>query len=392
VFQTTEREKETITFDVFLEMSADITYRLSGMAFDPRALLDIILHEHEPPCPEHILVQAITATRVGYGDRKRKLGPLAFLHPIRVASILTKVTRQPSTLDLLLCLLHDRDEDLTPERIGKSAKKMHRELDKLVPLLGDRAYEKLEEGIGHLTHYKDQLSYGEYLAALTQHGECRPEVLRVKLADRLDNTLDVGVGRHGIPGRGVFALIFDALFLPTYSGPHVPFRYVPLTTDEGIQLLANLFKNTEFISVLRAEGCAVEGPTARLMDALLLASRRIAGFLVQDSLAVGLDVPSHRGTIEDVREYCLSGGMGCVRSGGQHPLDGMFLERYGTSRGRRERLKAIFKDHYLLARLGLTFLGIFESYLADPDFYLQGITGNTEKKIKKGGCVPAPTA
>ncbi len=49
MFQTTEREKETITFDVFLEMSADITYRLSGMAFDPRALLDIILHEHDAP-------------------------------------------------------------------------------------------------------------------------------------------------------------------------------------------------------------------------------------------------------------------------------------------------------------------------------------------------------
>lgn len=385
MFQTTEREKETIDFDTFLALSADITYRLSGTAFDARALLDIVLQEYDPPCPEAILVQAINATKVGYGTRRRKLGPLAFLHPIRVASILTRVTREPATLDLLLCLFHDRDEDLTPEKIGKAAKKMSRQIEKLGPLLGDRAYAKMEDGIGHLTHYKDELGYGEYIAHVTQHGHARPEVLRVKLADRLDNTLDVGVGRHGIPGRGVFALVFDAMFLPDYSGPHVPFRYVPLTVEEGVQLLANLFKNTQFISIMRAEGCVVERGTARLMDALLLASRRIAGFLVQDSLAVGLDVPSHRSTIEDVREYCLSGGMHAVRKGGEHPLDGMFLERYGTSRGRKERLKAIFKDRYLLARLGLTFLSIFEAYLADPEFYIEGIANGNSEKVNSGG-------
>jgi hypothetical protein len=206
--------------------------------------------------------------------------------------------------------------------------------------------------------------------------------LRVKLADRLDNTLDVGVSHHVIPGRGVFAWLFDALFLPNYSGPRVPFRHVPLTQDEGVQLLANLFKNAEFVSLLRTENCNVEGSTARLLDALLLSSLRTASFVVQDALAFGLDVPSHQGTIEAVREYCLSGGLTAVRPAGGHPLDGLFVERYGEGHGRKERLKAIFNDRYLFARVGIIFLGIFESFLSDDLFRIEG--------INRGGIASVP--
>ena len=168
-------------------------------------------------------------------------------------------------------------------------------------------------------------------------------------------------------------MIFDAMFLPNYSGPRVPFRYVPLTEDEGAQLLANLFKNAQFISLLRSTGCQIEGPTARLADALLMASLRIAGFLVQDVLAGGLDVPSHMGTLDYIREYCLGGGLAAVRPSGSHALDGMFLVRYGLSLGRKDRLRGLFRDKYQLAQVALAFLAIFESFLVDPDYCIDGI-------------------
>ncbi len=109
--------ENTLTPEKFLETSADISYRLSGGAFDPRMLLDLILEGAvKTPCSVDILTKAVSVVRAGYGDQRRKMGPLAVLHPLRVAAILSRVTHDPTMMDLLCALLHDRDEDLTEDQ------------------------------------------------------------------------------------------------------------------------------------------------------------------------------------------------------------------------------------------------------------------------------------
>lgn len=367
------RGNEAITPDLFLDISADIAYRLSGAAFDPRALLDIILLGlPSDSIEESILVQALSAVHAGYGDHHRRLGPLAVIHPIRTAAILVRVTHDPCLRNLLVALLHDRDEDLTEDRIGPARwKAMQRELKLLDDMLDSETRMAIEERVTLLTRHEDQ-PYPTYLTEMMAQGDM-VDLIRVKMADRLDNTLDIGVRRHGVPDQGVFGVVFDTLFLPGYEGLRPPYRYVPMLKAEGVQVLANLFKNAQFISLFRFAGYTASGPTAQLCDALTLASLRIAKFLVQDAF-VSLDVHEQRRAVHVVKDYCMQGGLDAVRKAdGDESLDGLFLDQYGDKEGRKNRLKEIFDNRPLLARVGLVFLAVFSNFYNNPHFYIEGI-------------------
>jgi len=359
----------------FLEMSADISYRLSGRAFDPRTLLDLILEDAVAcPCSESILIHAIAVVVAGYGDSRRRMGPLAAIHPLRVAAILSRVTRDPTVMDLLAALLHDRDEDLTRDEIGEERwTEMQAKMSALVQNLDERHCWYLGERLDILTLREGQ-DYCQYLANLMGHAGRMPDLIRVKLADRLDNTLDVGVSHHGIPSMGVFGTVFDLLFLPDFQGIPAPDSYVPITEEEGVQMLANLFKNSAFLSLLRSEHCQMEGTTRRLYNTLVRASTRIAQYLVQDTFATAVDIDEQRAITQKVLDYCRSGGLTAVRPGKDHSLDGMFLEIYGSKKGRRDRLKALFADKSHLGAVALVFVAVFSNFLANPAYTIQGIS------------------
>lgn len=363
-----------ITPSKFLEISADISYRLSGRAFDPRMVLDLILEDAVAcPCSETLLTKAIAVAVAGYGDNRRKMGPLAVLHPIRVAAILSRVTRDPSVLDLLGAILHDRDEDLTKDQIGEERwARMQTEMADLGRMLDPNHCWFLGERLDLLT-LRDGQEYCQYLANIMCQAGRMPDLIRVKLADRLDNTLDVGVSHHGIPTMGVFGTIFDLLFLPEFRGVQAPASYVPVTEEEGTQMLANLFKNAEFLSLLRSERCQMCGTTLRLYDVLVRASTRIAQYLVQDTFTMHLDVGQQKAAVEEVLMYCQAGGLHEIKPKGDCPLDGIFVNLYGAKKGRRDRLKDAFGDKNRLARVGLVFMAIFANFLADPGYTIKGI-------------------
>ena len=366
---------EHLTPETFLELSADISYRLSGRAFDPRMLLDLILEGAvKAPCDENILIQAISVVHAGYGDSRRKMGPLAVVHPLRVAALLSRVTHDPSTLDLLGAILHDRDEDLTEGQLEPDNwTKMQREMANLTRLLDSQQQWFLGERISLLTHHKETMHYCQYLAELLTHSSEMPDLIRVKLADRLDNTLDIGVSSHGLPESGLFGTLFDLLFLPNFNGFPTPASYIPISEPEGTQILANIFKNAEFLSLLRSEQVQLEGTTRKLYQALVRASIRITKYLVQDTF-LDLPVIEQRAAVADVQFYCQAGGLQEVRGSEGHPLDGLFLGIYGCEDGRKGRLRELLTgDKTRLARVALVFLAVFANFLADPSYTIKGI-------------------
>jgi hypothetical protein len=369
---------EHLTPDQFLAISADLAYRLSGTAFDPRTLLEPILEGIiTVPCSTELLLQAIKIIHIGYGDRRRRLGPLAVLHPLRVTVIIARLTKNPSTLDLLGSLLHDRDEDLTVKNIGDDKRwiEMKNEMDKLLGMLDEQHRWYLGERLDCLT-IKHKQEYCEYLSKLMNTSRKMPDLIRIKLADRLDNTLDIGVFKHGIAGRGAYGTIFDLLFLPSFEGFKAPASYVPLTEGEGVQILANIFKNAEFLSILRAEKIRVEGATEILYNALLAASTRITRNIIQDILVTSLSVAEQREIVVEVQDYSLNGGLQSVRDEGSSPLDGLFLKQYGGKEGRRKRLLEIYKNKAMVLRIAVAFLAVFANFKVNPNYFIQGLDGS----------------
>jgi hypothetical protein len=109
----------TITVEGHLTLSATINWHLSARKIDLRALLRVILGpakiEDQSP-----LLEALNYLHHAYGDRRRKNGPAAVLHCLRIAAMLARVMPSLTTLDLLGAFLHDKEEDLTREELGQA--------------------------------------------------------------------------------------------------------------------------------------------------------------------------------------------------------------------------------------------------------------------------------
>ncbi len=274
--------QEKITPTKFLDLSAALAYRLSGQAFDPRTVLDLILDGQPLPSDvQKILLQGIKVIQTGYGDMHRKMGPLAVIHPLRAAAILCRIAGvsdvtsklyspvNTGLLGLLSTLLHDTGEDLTEKEIGPDrVQATLAEIRTLNKMLIPDMQRMLADRI-HLLTIQSGQDYTDYLVNIMSNSQEMPDLIRTKLSDRIDNTLDVRVTTHNVAGQGTFGTIFDLLFLPTFKGLEAPNNYVPLAPSESTQILANLFKNVEFVSLLRTEGCHVDSTSEKLRDGLL---------------------------------------------------------------------------------------------------------------------------
>jgi hypothetical protein len=74
--------------------------------------------------------------------------------------------------------------------------------------------------------------------------------------------------------------------------------------------------------------------------------------------------------------YCNSGGIDAVRdqrSGGK--LDGILVDIFTAQQEgtRREMLTRLFEDREQLARMVLTFIVVFASFINDPSYTIEGI-------------------
>lgn len=373
-----DRYSPQVTLDDFMYLSGQLSLALSARRLDGAALLRLILGKASLP-EEAPLLDTILYLLHGYGDRRRKIGPLAVLHPLRVAAILCRCMPEPTELDLLGALLHDKEEDLTPEALGGARwQQLQEEYRALISKIDSESQWLLGERVAILARRPGQ-SYDEYLSQIILRSRVMPDLLHVKLCDRWDNTADIVVQRDTMPGYNFLEAAFALMYLPDFEFPVIPDHSLP-DKESCVVLLSALYKNAWFMSLLRKADLAnLDDITSRLFYAVAYISRVQAAWMAGEVLALSIpDNDTRREILLDTMAYCAGGGIGAVTAPSRgHPLDGTILRFFAVSDDaeRHAQLGAIYDDKEFLCRLMVTFVAVFTSFITSSTYYIDGMPG-----------------
>lgn len=364
----------------FYQLSANLNMQLSAKSMAGRNILSIMLGSAPVSNQDkQVLLQVLSYLDAAYGSSKRRIGPPAVLHPLRATSLLARASKTPQTLDLLTCLLHDKLEDLpTKETSPERAHELETQFRRLLEAVDPERQWYLMERLDWLTRKPGQ-TYYDYIGKLLDHARTVPELIRVKLADRLDNTLDMRVGLEDpIQGVDFFGIVFRLLFVSAYKGYETTSEHPDPSPLNGAQRLYQLFKNAVLMSLLRSKLPDFSDPTSRkIFAALAQASVKEAQRILLHIFAYhGIGANEQRSLIADVMEYARSDGIARVTAP-KHPeaLDGLFLSSFEdiTKEIRRTNLDLLYTNKPLMAKGALAFIVIFISFVEDPKFYVKGI-------------------
>lgn len=366
----------------FLRLSAALHLQLSAEGVGRENILRIITNRAplEQPGDHEVLLQVFEYLSDAYGMRRRLVGPPAILHPLRATALLNMASDKPQLLDMLTELLHDKYEDITIDILGRDH--FVNVESKFIGLLqaidpADEWY--LMERLDHLT-IKNEESYYQYIGRLLNRAVTTRELVRVKLADRLDNTLDLHIEvDDSLRSADFFRVIFETLFLPSGAG-YDPGCEHPITPPlNGAQRLYQLFKNAVLLSMIREKHLAVEDPTERrLFEALALASMYEAQRITLHIMAYHeTDIEKQRSLLMDVLHYAQEGGMMRITPPSKRfSLDGLFMRQfdYVNSKERDRRLDKLYQDKGLMLQAALGFVVIFLNFVNSPDYWIRGIS------------------
>jgi hypothetical protein len=365
-----------ITVEGHLTLSATINWHLSARRIDLRALLRVILGPAKVPNQETLL-EALNYLHHAYGDRRRKNGPAAVLHCLRIAAMLARIMPEPTTLDLLGALLHDKEEDLTREELGAVEwDRVQAEFTRVLDKIDSNHRWFLGERIALLWRQSSQ-SYYEYLGVVLSKARAMPDLLRCKLADRLDNTMDIAVQRTPVEQGAFFELAFRMMFLSGYQ-PAPTDGVVAPDVEACVLLVSQLFKNVVLMSMLREQRLdSLDETTDRLFQALATTSSEQAQWVVAALLSTPtLSWQDRRTLLREMMDYCADGGMAAVyRKDKGGLLDGSFLEHFAhpDDKVRKRQIESLYNDRRQFIRLLILYIGMFSSFMSDPGYYLRGI-------------------
>ena len=371
-----EQRLAGLSVEGHLTLSATINWHLSARKIDLRTLLRVILGPAKV-ADQAPLLEALNYLQQAYGDRRRKNGPAAVLHCLRVAAMLARVMPAPTTLDLLGAFLHDKEEDLTREELGDAEwDRLQAEFAHVREKIDSNHRWFLGERIALLRRQSTQ-NYYDYLGVVLSKVRTMPDLLRCKLADRLDNTMDIAVQRTPTEHDDFFELAFGMLFLPGYRpAPNVD-AVVP-DVEACVLLVSQLFKNVVLMSMLREQRLdRLDETTTRLFRALAASSSEQAQWAVAALLSSpALGGQERRALLREMMDYCAAGGMAAIHSkekGGL--LDGSFIEHFADpdDKIRKKQIESVYEDQPLFIRLLVLYIGMFTSFLADSQYYLRGI-------------------
>ena len=118
---------------------------------------------------------------------------MAVLHPLRATALFARNQERLNLIGLLSVLFHDIMEDITPYDFDVNQWiDMEGRLYNLLERLDDEDESKLLSNIVALTRIERE-SYYQYIGRMLENAGHSPQLVHVKLADRLDNTLDMRI-------------------------------------------------------------------------------------------------------------------------------------------------------------------------------------------------------
>jgi hypothetical protein len=364
----------------FFRLQWILSHQLQAKTVGLSNVAAIILHRKIlPDAEQEVLLQALRFVVDAYGDHRRRLGPLAVLHPLSVAALLSRAVERPTLEGQLVSLTHDVLEDLTVEKLGEARfRRMQADLQRLLEKIGRIGEFDLMAHLDCLSRRPGE-NYFQYVGRMLDQASDKPAVLRVKVCDGLGNTLDLWNDLED-PMRGVdfFEVVFRLLFVNSYTGYKPELPRPPPSPFSRAERLYRLFKATVVMSLYRKRRVTDDDPGIRkLFEALAVAGMRESQRVVLSLWAHDLPyVLEQRALLMDVLNYAQQGYLD--RANYPSPnrrLDGLFLTRFEDSDHeiRKQKLANLDSDIPLLLDGALAFSVIFESFL-NPGFRVRGIT------------------
>jgi hypothetical protein len=380
---------EHYDLDDFLKTSALLNYQLSAKQRNWNNITSILL-EGRPIVPhdENILLHVFAYLGKTYGKMKRDLGPLSILHPLRATAMLSNTSKEVDLLDIMTCLLHDHFEDFKSAKSnGSNSIKLDQQFQSFLKEIPKNHRKRLMEHLQWLTKEPSE-TYNHYIGHLLDQACNAPEVVRVKLADRLDNTFDMRIDlQDPLQGVDFFEIIFQTIFTNIYKG-YKPERLHQTTLIlNGAERLYQLFKNIVLMSLIRQrEAAAADSISQNLFEALAKASMKEAQRITLHIFGYHeTSVPILREILKETLAYAQSGGLEEVtlpKNG--HRLDGLFMSVFDQPKriDRKKQLSALYQNKTLMIEVALSFVIIFLNFLNDAKYYVHGISAK--------GIYPAP--
>jgi len=372
---------EYYDFEDFLKISAVLNYQLSAKQLNWNNITSVIL-EGKPIAPhdQDVLLHVFDYLSKIYGKAKRDLGPFSVLHPLRATALLSHASQEVVLLDLITCLLHDNFEDFPPAKFKDSNWiKLDQKFHSFLMEIPESDQRRLMEHLQWLTKEPSE-TYNHYIGRLLNQASNAPEVVRVKLADRLDNTFDMRIDLED-PLKGVefFEIIFQTIFTNTYKGyrPEKPHQSASILN--GAQRLYQLFKNIMLMSLIRQRKTAKEDSiTQGLFNALAETSMKEAQRIALHVFGYhARSVSALREILKETMAYAQSGGFDEVthpKDG--HRLDGLLVSVFDQPErdARKKQLFALYQDKPRMLEVAIAFVIIFLNFLTDADYFVHGIS------------------
>ncbi|HSV92568.1 MAG TPA: hypothetical protein VLH81_05810 [Desulfobacterales bacterium] len=371
----------------FFKLSSVLHYNLSAASLNRYTVMTYLLagkrldaDERRDRDKKSLVMDALGYLFSAYSHKRRRLGPMAVLHPLRAAALLSRAGEVPDLEKLLTVLFHDILEDVKPVDFdAREWKDMEGRLFDLLAHMSPEAESRLMQRLKSLTRTKSE-TYYRYIGRMLESSAAFPDVVEVKLADRLDNTLDMRIDLEDpLTGVDCFMSIFQLLFVPTYPGHAPPTDHQPATAMNGARRLHQLFKNSVLLSLIRQLAPAAETPVRKvLFEAVAHASLREAERTLMHLIGYHLkDRERQRQLLVDAMDYSHSGRSDLVtRPDGSRLLDGLFSTYFAPADGRvlKQQLDSLYQNKPLMLQACIAFIVIFLGFLNNPRYYVRGIS------------------
>ena len=98
----------------FFRLSSALNYNLSAESLNRYSVLTFLIEGQpldadieEDRAQKSILMEALNYLFSVYRQKRRRLGPMAVLHPLRSTALLLRAMEKPKMIDILISLFHD---------------------------------------------------------------------------------------------------------------------------------------------------------------------------------------------------------------------------------------------------------------------------------------------